>query len=348
MTGFLLFCAAMILLAVGWIVWPVIRPPKDVDPAQTRGERRWVVIVVAVVVPIAALALYLNLTTWKWNDPEIAQALTTRDELLDLEQRTRDNPDSVDAWSELGRGYGGIGHYPKAIQAFEQAYRLSQGRNPDVISNLAEALALSDAANMDGRAGQLFEEALALSPTHPKALFYGSVAAMRAGKLETARDRLQALLMQNPPEQIRPALERQIQDLEAQIAEGSSEQPSTTSRRVVKVNVTLSPQLRSQVKDTQTLFVLARDAKAGGPPLAVERHSAKQLPLSVELTEDDAMMPSRTIASMNELVIVARLSNSGTPQQQSGDYYGEVLLSIDPSRADQTYSVDVTIDRQAQ
>jgi cytochrome c-type biogenesis protein CcmH len=70
------------------------------------------------------------------------------------------------------------------------------------------------------------------------------------------------------------------------------------------------------------LFVLARDPSAGGPPLAVQRHSSNDLPLTVELSERDAMMPTRTIAGVARVEVVARLSRSGTPQAQSGDFYG--------------------------
>ena len=38
------------------------------------------------------------------------------------------------------------------------------------------------------------------------------------------------------------------------------------------------------------LFILARDPAAGGPPLAVQRHSSSDLPLTVELSERDAMI----------------------------------------------------------
>ena len=71
------------------------------------------------------------------------------------------------------------------------------------------------------------------------------------------------------------------------------------------------------------LFILARDPAAGGPPLAVQRHSSADLPLTIELSERDAMIASRTIASVPRVQVVARLSRSGAPQAQSGDFYGE-------------------------
>ena len=57
------------------------------------------------------------------------------------------------------------------------------------------------------------------APNHPKALWYGSIAALQAGDLRRGRDRLQLLLAQNPPEELRSVLERQIQDLNQQLGE---------------------------------------------------------------------------------------------------------------------------------
>ena len=84
---------------------------------------------------------------------------------------------------------------------------------------LGEALAMTDEASLTGRAGRLFDAALAKAPNHPKALWYGSIAALQAGDLRKGRDRLQLLLAQNPPEQLRSVLERQIQDLNQQLNE---------------------------------------------------------------------------------------------------------------------------------
>jgi cytochrome c-type biogenesis protein CcmH len=47
------------------------------------------------------------------------------------------------------------------------------------------------------------------------------------------------------------------------------------------------------------------------------------LPLTVELSERDAMMPTRTLATAQRVQVVARLSRSGTPQAQSGDFFGQ-------------------------
>lgn len=91
------------------------------------------------------------------------------------------------------------------------------------------------------------------------------------------------------------------------------------------------------------LFILARDPGAGGPPLAVQRHSSTDLPLNIELSERDAMIPTRSIAGVPKVVVVARLSRSGAPQAQSGDLYGEAEYEFGTSSGPLTIMIDRSV-----
>jgi cytochrome c-type biogenesis protein CcmH len=350
-TGFIIVCAAMVVLAVVWVAWPLMR---TADGGGSRTERRVLIGVLALALPLLAGGLYAKLSTWKWNDPMTAHAVQLSRQLGEMQARVRENPKDVDGWARLGRAYMSLAQYDAAVRAYEQAYRLTGAEDPNLTTALAEALVLSDESSLQDRAGALFEEALRRAPSHPKALFYSSIGAMRSGKLELARDRFKLLLAQNPPEQIRPMLERQIQDLEEQIAQGGqsptepvlASRPAPGAKRSVKVAVAVAPQIQQQLREPLTLFILARDPAAGGPPLAVERRAASELPLTVELSEADAMLSTRTIADVNAVQIVARLSRSGAPQQQSGDFFGEARLQFDASNSDQEYSVNIVIDQR--
>jgi cytochrome c-type biogenesis protein CcmH len=129
---------------------------------------------------------------------------------------------------------------------------------------------------------------------------------------------------------VRTLLERQIQDLNQQLGEAPTPAavPAAANARKVLVKVNVSPALQQQLKTPMSLFILARNPAQPGPPLAVERHQSTELPLQVELSADDAMMPTRTLASAAEIQIVARVSASGTPTEQSGDLFGTVGYSF--------------------
>src|SRR5262249_53032770 len=145
-----------------------------------------------------------------------------------------------------------------------------------------------DQASLSGRAGQLFDAVLAKSPNNLKALWYGAIGALDQGNLRLARDRLQKLNEQNPPEQLQQLIARQIQDLNSQQGESSpapaaGATPAAAQGRAVKVAVAISPEIAKRLQGDASLFVLARVPGQPGPPLAVQRHTTRELPLSIEL-----------------------------------------------------------------
>jgi cytochrome c-type biogenesis protein CcmH len=110
---------------------------------------------------------------------------------------------------------------------------------------------------------------------------------------------------------------------------------------MVSVRVRVSPALAAKVPAGAPLFVLARDPTQPGPPFGAKRIADAALPLEVRLTEQDAMMPVRTIKTAKQLVIVARYSLSGMPSAASGDLYGEVPYDLKSGRL-----VELVIDKQ--
>jgi cytochrome c-type biogenesis protein CcmH len=81
-----------------------------------------------------------------------------------------------------------------------------------------------------------------------------------------------------------------------------------------------------------------------GPPmpLAVRKLQLGDLPVSLTLSDDDAMMPSLKLSSFDQVIVGARVSSSGNPVAQSGDFYTEqegVDSSNPPAR------ISLTIDQ---
>ena len=353
MTAFIFVCAALVAAALLWLLIPFFRAKSTAAATESRKDRPIAAGVLVVLLPALAALMYSSTSNWDWQgvQGEVARDQQMTDLLAQLQARLQSNPDDLNGWLLLGRSYASMEQFPAAAGAYQRAYDLSKGENVDAVLGLGEALAMSDQAALTGRASELFEEALSKAPNHPKALWYASMAALQAGELRKGRDRLQLLMALNPPEELRGVLERQIQDLNAQLGEttsaaggeGAVAPPSTVAqqeKRSIRVAVTLAPSIKSQLQGPVALFVLARDS-AGGPPLAVQRHSSEQLPLTVELSERDAMMPTRSIASVPRVQVVARLSKSGTPQAQSGDYYGQA----DYEFGKDTGTLNVVIDQ---
>ena len=77
-------------------------------------------------------------------------------------------------------------------------------------------------------------------------------------------------------------------------------------------------------------------------PLAVRRLTLAELPVALTLGDEDAMMPAMKLSGFDEVVVGARVSMSGNPVAQEGDFYTE-LESIDSSAPPP--QLDLLIDR---
>jgi cytochrome c-type biogenesis protein CcmH len=352
-TIFVAVCAVMLLVAVGFVARPLLRGAPSSGDAPSRGFALRSILPVALGLPLCAGLLYALWSNYDWNaggaGAHAAGDAAGIEEMLNrLEQRLADHPDDVKGWIMLGRSYVALGRYPRAVEAYQNAYDLTGGEDFDAATGLAEALALVDEASLNGRAGQIFEQVLEKSPDQPKALWYGAVMALKADNLPLARERMQRLLAQNPPSQMRSILEQQIAEISTQLGEAppsmvsgprvaandasnAAEEgaPPAATSGAVRVDVTLDPRLAQQLGGPKALFIMARAAGGGGgPPLAAVRHTTAELPLSVELSDANAMIAGRTISSAGQVEIVARVSTSGVANQHSGDLFGSATYDV--------------------
>ncbi len=88
------------------------------------------------------------------------------------------------------------------------------------------------------------------------------------------------------------------------------------------MRVTLAQELGSQLEGSETVFVFARDAQGGGPPLAVYRTRVEALPATVVLDDSMSMVPSIKLSDRERVVVTARVSLSGEVRAGSGDLQG--------------------------
>jgi len=216
MSTFVLLAAVLTIAGVALVAVPLLRKkPVEYSPAP------WAALAAAGVLAIGSTLLYVRWTNWSWQEKSAADTPQTM--VARLARKLEKNPEDLNGWLMLGRSYTVLQEYPLALRAFQRAERLSGGKSADALVGEAEALAFSDETELDGRAGRLIEQALALDPDNNKGLFFGAAAAMRRGELPLSRDRFARLLAQDPPDNIKPLLQKQIQALDERIAAGPEE-----------------------------------------------------------------------------------------------------------------------------
>lgn len=102
----------------------------------------------------------------------------------------------------------------------------------------------------------------------------------------------------------------------------------------LKLKVSLNPVLQKEISAASPVFVFVRAAGNPGPPLAVVRKKADELPFEIALNDSHAMIPGRTISSAENIIVGVRISVSGNPERQPGDY--EQLSNTMPANFSET------------
>jgi cytochrome c-type biogenesis protein CcmH len=324
---FVAIAAFLSVFAGFWLLRPLWR-----DKAA-----RVTAAVSTAVLATAAVALYVWSSHWTWpqedTNADIPAAMVSR-----LAKRLESEPNDVQGWLMLGRSYTALGQLPLAQRAYQRADRLESGRNVEALIGMAEAMVMQSNGAVDPRAARMFEQALTLEPNSEKALFYSAVAAQRRGETPLAISRFEKMLQLDPPENVRNILQQQIVALRASIATGGASGTSApgagpaaaaavSETPHVLVAVSIKPALAREVAPGSTLFVFVRAPGRPGPPLAVKRLPAT-LPVSVELTSADSMVPGLSFAPNDTVEVSAKISADGSATPKSGDLVGRVRYIV--------------------
>ena len=357
MNSFMLLVFAMLAIACALVIVPLIRGHTVVDDeppgdgAEDAGRRHEPVatasvVIVLVALPLGALALYDRLSDGVPDEAALAStapgdggALPSIAEMATaLEQRLIAEPEDRQGWEMLGRTYVALQRFADAARAYDRALGLAGDRQPGLLLDAAEAMLMLETDDRRREAATLVEEALDLQPRNRKGLWYGGNIAFERGDYRLARQRWQLLAADSPPEALVGVLNQRIAAASAALGEAAPEEPPADATAAaaappsapddaVAVAVTLAPELSGSFAPDSPLFVLAR-ATAGGPPIAVVRRRADELPLSITLSDADAMIAGRTISSQESVEIVARIAKGGRPVASPGDLFGAVNYTI--------------------
>ena len=142
---------------------------SHVTSAQSQG--RWMVYVLVLGVPLLAGSLYLTLGNYQAIshsaemavNPDALKLAEINKMVAALAEKMKKNPDNAQGWLMLGRSYKALEQYPKAVDAFANAYRLL-GDQAEVMLLYADTIAYANDKNLAGKPTELIFKALALEP----------------------------------------------------------------------------------------------------------------------------------------------------------------------------------------
>ena len=340
------------LLAIVFAVWPLWRESHRLTPVVAT-------VIVFTVAFSAALYDRIGSPGVPSGRSEGAQAMGHSGDLpgmeeavTSLKQRLANNPEDVEGWKMLGRTQSAMQDFAGAVEALERAVELENGQNADTLVNLAIGLVNRDGGPLQGgRPVALLENALKLDANNQPALFYMGMAEANNGDTDTAATLWERLLSLGPPQDVRGILEQNIATWRGEsppasmpVAEQPSEPPTQAEvpdDAVVSARVSLSNEATAAMRGNASVFIIARDPNAPSPPIAVARRMLSELPAVVSLTDAESMVEGRNLSGFAEIELLARVSLSGGPAAQSGDWFGSMIV-----RPAEKNSVLLTIDKQ--
>lgn len=279
-----------------------------------------VLLSVAVMAPL----LYILLGT-----PKMLSSPASMAELAErLELRIAKSPDDLQSIVWLARVFVAQNRISEALTYYIRARDLA-GDMPDLLAEQANMLLhhISDAVQL----GELLQTGLKIAAQHPMLLWLAGVHAANQDDLQQALLYWQRAYdnLSNNPQQQQIVMERitqaerqlSMQRSPATIMGGKSEQDSLANDTGVLVTVSLGEGVT--ISAETTLFVFAKVIGNDLPmPLAVHRGIAKDLPLTVQLDDRKAMIPTLKMSNFDRYNIIARLSASGGISASSGDWFG--------------------------
>lgn len=345
---------------------------SEAAPVQNR-RGAWAPIALAVLIPAAAVGMYLKLGAPQTiapadgapqaaSAPAGAQGGSPHSTSFDairamaekLAARLKGNPDDGAGWAMLARSYNVLGRFADASDAYARAEKLLP---PDaqLMADHADALAMSQGQKLDGAPLAMLQRALKIDPANLKALALMGTAAFDRKDYRGAIGYWEKVVRAAPADsEFTQSLQASLDEARA-LAEGrtppaalpnimsaapAAAAPAAANGGRVSGQVKLLPALAAKVSPGDTLFIFARAENGPRMPLAILSLKAGDLPARFSLDDSSSMAPGMKLSAFPAVRVVARISKSGNASVQSGDLEG----SVGPLKPG-TQDIQVNIDK---
>lgn len=319
-------------------------------------------VTLALLIPAAAIALYINLGTpeglvpEEYQPPEMSEQQTADmiNQMVErLAVRLEGDPSDAEGWKMLGRSFMALRQFGDARKAYEEAV-LRLPADAQLMLDLADTIAMTSGQSLEGRPMELIKRALLLEPENEKGLWLAGTAAYERKAYREALSYWQRLYVMQPPmSEGAKVMERNIAEIQTLLGEpvtvpamavmpggGDGTAAPAVSAGLISGEVSIATALMHQADPGDSVFIFAQAVTGPKMPLAVFRTTVAELPLSFTLDDSMAMMPSMRLSRFADVMLTARVSKSGNASPQSGDLQG----SIGPLSSDNSSGIHLLID----
>ena len=330
---------------------------EGVDTQASQPDKLWPIAAVTAVALVIVCGLYLasgRLDTYqKWQQevaklPELRQMLNdpqqqmTASQLsslaLALRTQLADHPNNADDWLLLGQITSYLGQVKQGLHAYEKALVLEPEN--DVIQRFygMTLAATGDPADAQ-RAYVLLKGLIAKHPDDTDLANGIAFAFAEMGRKVEAAMIWRDVALRLPEGSTRRA---SIMKIVEQLMAGQPAEHGTSAAHgmadtapvsdsapqveasgfSVPVSLSLAAPLADKLPQHGFLFVFAQAVNGSKAPLAVKRMAIPSFPLTVTLSEADAMMDGWSLANVDSFELIARISVDNDGGAASGELEG--------------------------
>lgn len=317
------------------------------DTSQTlknNQSHRGSFIFIALFLSIVSFGAYEMLSPDKSKNAESMKqevaTLTLDESIVKLKKHLQENPEDSSSWQILGLTYFELSRLSESAEAYERSYQLDAS-NVRTLVEYATTLARLKGGDFTGRPTELVESALAIDPNSLDAVYLTGLIAANQQDFKTAeklwKQALMRLPIEDPNRQDLQIMLEKVQGISAsqQIGEGA-----------LMVDVVIPESLMKTRSENDYLMVYAKSATGRPMPIAIEKVRLKDFSGYVVLSDKNSVIPSRLLSKAKEIIVVARISQTGNAMKQADD----VDFSSDPFLLKGTSRVllDMTPEIEAQ
>ena len=246
--------------------------------------------------------------------------------------------------------------YGLAAKAFAVALE-KDGNDAQLMLERAEMLALDNNRAFNAEARNLVLAAYKLEPENANVLWFVGVAEFQKENHQQAINHLTKLLPlargdENVVKSIISIVSKSreklvaagkempelvdLLDVEAlspqqsaavEADKGSADSVSTQVTKL-QVAVDIAKSVKQKFNANDVVFVYAKAKQGPRMPLAAQRVTLADLPVTITLDDSMAMVDGMNISAFDQLVVSARVTKSGSAIAKTGDYIGQAELEV--------------------
>lgn len=325
------------ILAVGLIIALVIAGSVYFKANQLQQINHWQTAVTQ-----------LNALGQTINSGQDIQGKDLQDFALGLRTKLHKDPKDATGWMLLGRVWGALNQPNTAKEAFEKSLALEPD-NVGTLLSYAQALILLGTEDELKQARRVLQRVITLDPNNINATGTLAIVSAELGDNQRALQywlKLQSFLPKDDPNYA--AVQQKINEFQG-IGQNDGELATAQAgeqggSKHVQITINVSDELKAKLPTSGVLFVFAQDPTGQvRMPAAVVKLPLGQFPVTVELSDANAMMPTYTLSGLSTAKLVARISRDDNVMQAAGELQGEIILEL---QADKLVTENIMINKE--